>query len=178
MPKIFLLFLFVFFANAILQAQSHSKKENVQIVSAEIVKDTILIWSTINEPADTTIIFNIEQFRWNKWVKVNSFNSQKKDGNYSCVVSHHPGKNKYRISSALAIYSMIVEYIVHDNSQPMGPLKVGNYLELEKEEAFEIYDQNGEVKLKGTAKKIDASKLPKGVYYMNTSSRTSEFIKK
>jgi len=64
------------------------------------------------------------------------------------------------------------------NEENCTPLKVEKELVLEAEMPYEIYDVDGNIKLKGIGKIINVSILKKGIYYLSTDFKLENFIKR
>jgi hypothetical protein len=129
----------------------------------------------------------IEQFRWNKWVKVNSFESQSlfKTNllmNDSTKVTFHFGLNKFRIkiTAPTEVTSKEMEYYNKNSPDCCDPgiLTAGKELLLDTDANYEIYDKFGRLVLKGKSNKVNVTSLTKDVYYLVTDKKTTEFIKK
>ncbi len=162
-------------------------KSTFEIVSMSIQSDLIFKWSTKGETGKLT--FTIEQFRWNKWVKVGEVEGKgtPEVNNYSFLVSPHSGKNQYRIKqvdyTGQPKLSKTVDYNCTSPEITFSPAKVSKEIEFfagstPKETMFEIYDQFGNILKRGYASTIDASNLAKGAYYFNYDNKMGEFIKK
>jgi hypothetical protein len=156
-------------------AQEHS---DVVITVQYSFVDSIssIVWSTNTDTLSSKFI--IEQYRWNKWVKIGEQSAINKTGNkFSFIVTPHAGNNKIRVVYD-TIISNEVEFSVNTSYQPLVPRVVGEAIILKTASNYEIYNQFGDVILSGTATIIDTSKLPKGVYYIAINNEMREFIKK
>ncbi len=157
-------------------------KSTFEVVNMSIEGDGSLKWSTKGETGKLPYI--IEQFRWNKWVKVGEVegNGTSDVNQYSFKVTPHSGKNQFRVKqvdyTGQPRLSRAVDYNSTINEVSFSPAKVLKEIIFTDETMFEIYDQYGNVVKKGFAKTVDAGNLQKGVYYLNYDNKMGEFIKK
>ncbi|MBN8702479.1 MAG: hypothetical protein J0M08_05415 [Bacteroidetes bacterium] len=157
-------------------------KSSFEIVSMKIEKDEVLKWTAKNENGKLPYI--VEQFRWNKWVKVGEVegNGTPSENSYSFKITPHSGKNQFKVKqvdySNVARISKPVDYMSSKSEITFSPQKVSKELVFSEETMYEIFDQYGNVVKRGTNKQIDCSNLSKGVYYINYDNKTGEFIKK
>ena len=151
-------------------------QDNFQVDFHEVDSIGQLKWSTINEPQG--IVMKIEQFRWNKWIRIGQINGggQEKN-NYTYKTSLHSGMNKFRIATD-SFVSDIFEYTASNPDVGGWTKKVTKELTLESVSDYEIYDAQGNLKLKGKKLIIDVSSLSKGVYYLLMENSMEHFIKK
>ncbi|MGE0569150.1 MAG: hypothetical protein AB7O73_14525 [Bacteroidia bacterium] len=72
-------------------------KSTYEIISMSVEKDGTFSWSTKSETGKLT--FAIEQYRWNKWVKVGEVEGvgTPVTNNYSFKIVPHSGKNMLRV---------------------------------------------------------------------------------
>ncbi len=157
-----------------LQVKTPAKFESIS------VKDGVLSFSTSGETG--SIPFLIEQFRWNKWVKVGEVRGKGRNrpNNYEVNVRTHSGANKFRVrqtdNKKISVYSKEAITIV---SSPAITFKAtDNAITFSAETMYEIYDQYGGIVFKGYAASINISSLPKGRYYLNYDNSQTEFVKK
>jgi hypothetical protein len=162
-------------------------KSTFDIVSIKIESDLVLKWSTKGETGKLT--YFVEQYRWNKWVRVGEVNGNGTAdiNNYSFKVAPHSGKNLFRVkqidftnqsrvsknaeyNSTLAEITFSPDKVTKDISFLSGTNNV--------ETMYEVYDQYGNIVKRGFSSKLDASALPKGSYYLNYDNKMGEFIKK
>ncbi len=156
--------------------------ENPEIFVNE---NKILKWKTTNEQGKLT--YFIEQYRWNKWVKIGEVdgNGQIDENNYKfSVASHiHSGGNKFRAKQ--------VDYTgrprptkatsYEDKDQNVVSLinaKIKKTLDFSENTLYEIFDTYGNLVKKGYGKIINVENLPKGLYYVNFDNTTGEVVSK
>ena len=162
-------------------------KSTFEVISMTIDKQGNLKWSTKSETGKLS--FAVEQFRWNKWVKVGEVDGlgTTSINNYSFKITPHSGKNQVRVRqtdySGQPRLSKPVDFTSEVPDITFAPLKVSKeitFLSSEKpyETMYEIYDQYGNVVKRGFGSKIDASNLSKGGYFLNFDNKMGEFLKK
>lgn len=162
-------------------------KSTFEIVSMAIEKDGTLKWSTKSETGKLS--FAVEQFRWNKWVKVGEVDGvgTPNTNNYTFKITPHSGKNQIRVRqtdyTGQPRLSKPVDFISGVPEVAFSPAKVSkdiNFVSGDKpsETMYEIYDQYGNVVKRGFGATIDASSLAKGGYFLNYDNKMAEFIKK
>ena len=171
----------------ILNPEVLKPKSTFEIVSIKIEKDGLLKWSSKLESGKLS--FAIEQFRWNKWVKVGEVEG---DGvpsvnNYSFKVTPHSGKNQIRVRqtdyTGQPRLSKPVDFISDVSNIVFSPIKASktitfSFSDKPVETMYEIYDQYGNIVKRGFGSTVDVSTLLKGGYFLNYDNKMSEFIKK
>lgn len=158
-------------------------KSTFEVVTMKLDNDGTLKWNTKNETGKLPFI--IEQYRWNKWVKVGEEEGKGIGDNndYTFKVSTlHSGENQLRIKqvdyTSQPRYSKPVKYVSTLPEVTYTPVKVSTDITFSAETLYEIYDQFGNVVKKGFGKIVDCRNLSKGIYYLNYDNKTTEFIKK
>jgi hypothetical protein len=165
-------------------------KSTYEIIGMSAEKDGTFKWSTKSETGKLTFV--IEQYRWNKWVKIGEVDGvgTPTSNEYSFKIAPHSGKNQLRVRqtdySGLPRLSKAVDFISEVPEIDYAPLKTSkdiNFFVKGKEDKsietmYEIYDQYGNIVKKGFGAKIDVSNLPKGGYFLNYDNKMGEFVKK
>ena len=158
-------------------------KSTYDVVSMKIEKDGILKWTTKGETGKLPYV--IEQYRWNKWVKVGEVEGAGTADNndYSFKITPHSGKNQFRIkqvdySNQPRFSPKPADFMSPSPEITFSPVKVSKELAFSEDTMYEIYDQYGNVVKKGFGQNVDCANLTKGVYYINYDNKTGEFIKK
>jgi hypothetical protein len=145
----------------------------------------ILKWKTTNEQGKLTYV--VEQYRWNKWVKIGEVDGNGKvdENNYKfSVASHiHSGENKFRAKQ--------IDYTgrprptksttFNDKAQIVITLinpKVKKTLDFSDNTLYEIFDTFGNLVKKGYGKIINIENLPKGLYYVNFDNTSGAVVSK
>jgi len=148
----------------------------------EVSKDGNLSWTTTGEAGKLTYI--IEQYRWNKWVKVGEVDGKgtPSTNNYSMKVTPHSGNNKFRVKQI--DYTKKPRYSPDANFKSMAPPISITSKKFETEITFsavtmyEIYDYYGNLALKGVGSSANISGLKKGDYFINYDNTMDQFKKK
>lgn len=162
-------------------------KSTFEVVSMTLDKDGLLKFSTKSETGKLTFV--IEQYRWNKWVKVGEVEGvgTPNTNNYEFKLQLHSGKNTVRVRqtdyTGQPRVSKPVEVISDIPEVTFGPMKAKTEIlfmanDKPAETMYEIYDQYGNIVKKGYGNKIDVSNLPKGGYFLNYDNKMGEFVKK
>lgn len=157
-----------------LQVKTPAKFESIA------VKNGLLTFSTTGETG--SIPFIIEQYRWNKWVKVGEIRGKGKNrpNSYEVKVRTHSGSNKFRVrqtdNKKISVYSKeAVELVL---GQAITYKATDSAITFSGETMYEIYDQYGGIVFKGYGSSINISGLSKGRYYLNYDNSQTEFVKK
>lgn len=142
----------------------------------------LLKWTTTGEQGKLTFV--IEQFRWNKWVKIGEVEGLGTAGpnNYSFAVVPHSGENQFRVKqvdySGQARTSPVAKCTSTKAEIKFYPVKAKDKITFEGGETmYEIYDQYGNIVKKGFGSTIDVTGLAKGGYFLNYDNKTAEFFK-
>lgn len=164
-------------------------KSTYEVVSMKIEQDGTLKWQTKGESGKLPFI--VEQFKWNKWVKVGEVEGKGTAtvNDYSYKVVPHSGKNQFRIKQVdytnMPKPSKTVELMSNTPEIQFSPKKADKKIMFTEtggsksaETQYEIYDQYGNVVKKGFGSEVDVSNLQKGAYYLNYDSKMEEFLKK
>lgn len=165
-------------------------KSTFEVVSMTVDKEGTIKWTTKSETGK--LAFAIEQFRWNKWVKVGEVDGvgTPTSNEYSFKIVPHSGKNQIRVRqtdySGQPRLSKPVEFMSEVPELEYAPIKaskdVNFFLKGKSDKAFEtmyeIYDQYGNIVKKGFGNKVEVSNLPKGGYFLNFDNKMGEFVKK
>lgn len=147
------------------------------------IKNNNIIWTTKDE--NTKIPFIIEQFRWNRWIKLGEVpgNGTPAPNSYSFAINLISGYNIFRLkqitprgkeffSNELKYRPKIPEVIVTIE-------KGGEGINFSTITSYEIYDQSGKMLMSGKAMKANIYKLEKNkVYILNYDNKTVKFVKK
>ncbi len=162
-------------------------KSTFEVISMTVDKDGNVKWSTKSETGK--LAYAVEQFRWNKWVKVGEVDGvgTPATNNYTFKVAPHSGKNQVRVHqtdySGQPRLSKPVDFTSEVPEVTFAPVKASkdiNFVANDKpiETMYEIYDQYGNVVKRGFGSTVDVSNLAKGGYFLNYDNKMGEFIKK
>jgi hypothetical protein len=165
----------------VLNADVLSAKASFSIESIKIDGDKIN-WTTSNESG--RLPFVVEQFRWNKWIKVGELEGKgvRTSSSYSLPIRLHSGENRFRIKQTDAKnrskYSSEVTTVSNQPAVTFTPERVDDVITFSVPTMYEIYDEYGGIVFKGYGKTIKASGLQKGRYYINYDNKMERFTKK
>lgn len=166
----------------VLNPEVLKSKSTFEIVDIKVSNGGLLDWSTKNESGK--LPFMVEQFRWNKWIKIGEVEGKGTavTNAYQFQVIPHSGENMFRVKqvdysnepniSKTARFRSVAEEV------KLKSAKTSKMLEFTAETMYEIYDSYGNIVKKGFAATVDCENLKKGVYYVNYDNKTEEFIKK
>jgi hypothetical protein len=152
-------------------------KSTFNISRIEVGRDKILRWSTTEESGSLDYI--VEQYRWNKWVKIGKVKGQgsKNLNQYTFQVSPHSGQNKFRVKqidfSKKPRYSK--DAIFRSMSPAVTIKKSSKSIDFSSSTMYEIYDYYGNVVLIGDGESVDLSKLKPGEYFLNYDNKMDTF---
>ena len=157
-------------------------KSTFVITNIEAGRDQILRWSTTNETG--SLDFYIEQFRWNKWVRVGSIKGKggNKKNQYEFPVPTHSGQNKFRVKQI--DFTKKPRYSKEAIYRSMSPLvsfkynKSSNKIEFSSKTNYEIFNDYGNIEMKGNGEFVNLQKLKPGNYYLNYDNKMDSFKKK
>ena len=157
-------------------------KSTFEIVSMKVSKDGNFDWTSKGETGKLTYI--VEQFRWNKWIKVGEVdgNGNAAESNYKFKVTPHSGENKFRVKqvdySGKPRYSSASRHLSTLSEITFSPKKAKTEVMFTDQTLFEVYDSYGNIVKKGFGNKVNISNLKKGIYYLNYDNKTDTFVKK
>jgi len=158
-------------------------KSTFEIVDINVSEKHVLSWTTIKE--NGILPFVIEQYKWNKWVKIGEVNGLGKPEKtrYTFSVDPHSGENKFRVRQFDFTYKQKISPTASMVNPIEKPFLIGseiyNELEFSIKTHFEIFDINGKFLLRGHSKTVDFSEYEKGKkYYVNYDNIVGETIKK
>ena len=164
-------------------------KATYELIDIKISPEGIVEWSTKNESGK--LEYAVEQFRWNKWVKIGAVegNGTPADNNYTFKASLHSGKNQIRVKQTDYTNTPKISRTAELNSNVcnivFAPTKTSTEINFTcsdtksaVETMYEIYDEYGNVVKKGIGSKVTVTELKKGTYYINYDNKNGEFSKK
>jgi len=149
--------------------------------------DGTLSWTTIDESGALT--YQIEQYKWNKWVVVGETNGigNANPNDYLFNLTPHSGENKVRVtqtdntgekrvSKAVSFTADgIAEPELQDvNGESIKFVANGNPVITK----YEVFDAYGNIVKKGMNSLVNCSNLKKGIYHVNFDNKHGKFIKK
>lgn len=162
--------------------QNYTPKGNFDLVSISVDSNHVLHWISKNELNKLT--YTIEQFRWNKWIKVGEVDGigGMQENAYSFQTQPHSGKNKFRVkqvASGKPRISQAVDFEVPDLGIKIlgNQNKLSDKIEFNKETMYELYDRSGNIIKKGAGKTIDIKDLERHFFYLNFDNKTEQVTK-
>jgi len=154
--------------------------------SLKVNKNNTLSWTTTGESG--SLPFVVEQYRWNKWVKVATVEGKGTPGtnSYEVEVIPHSGENTFRIKQVdytkRPRYSRDAKYRNMTPAVSYSPVKdITNEILFSASTMYEIYNPFGNLVLKGTGTSVDVSslqKLDKYNYILHFDNQVIQFNKK
>ncbi len=155
----------------VLNPESIKPHSTFEITRIE-VKNNTLTWITVKESG--ALPFEIEQFRWNKWVTVGEVRGAGTPGEheYSFKLDPYSGENKVRVKqidytgkprySDAAIYNPGIAAVTFTPEKPVKSITFS------RETLFEVFDKYGNLVRTGFGRSLDISDLTTGEeYYLN-----------
>ncbi len=155
-----------------------------EIQQITIDKSGLLKWSTLKEHG--SLPFIIEQYRWNKWIKVGAIpgKGRNKLNKYVLKVDFNSKNNKFRIkqigSDNKARYSESIEYesdIPEITFIPGNKGKASDKIFFSTNTRYEIFNYYGKLMKTGNSNEVNITKLISGTYFLNYDNKTEIFIK-
>ncbi|MCU4155275.1 hypothetical protein J1N10_04770 [Carboxylicivirga sp. A043] len=165
----------------VLNPEVLNPRATFEITSINVDNDE-LSWETSKESG--ALPFVVEQYRWNKWVKVGEVEGKGsiQSNNYSVTVRKHSGENKFRIKQIdyrnKPRYSDEVKSISTKAEVTFGPNKVDDKITFSSPTLYEIYDEYGGIVFKGYGAEVNVAGIEKGRYYINYDNKMERFTKK
>jgi len=147
-----------------------------------IVTDEVLSWTTTKESG--ALPFIVEQYRWNKWIKVGEIEGQGliSNNSYQVTIRKHSGENRFRVKQVdyrnKPRYSDEVKSISSKTAVSFGPERVDDIITFTAPTLYEIYDEYGGIVFKGYGSEVKVGSLTKGRYYINYDNKMTRFTKK
>ena len=166
----------------VLNAEVLKPKSTFVVKLIDVQKDGTLNWTT--EQEDGKLPFVVEQFRWNKWIKVGDVVGNGTSGlnKYTAKVNLHSGENRFRVKQI--DHSNSPRYSSEANLKTIQPAvvlastKVTDEIVFSSETMYELYDYFGNLIKKGVGKTVSINKIKKGKYFINYDNQMGEIVKK
>jgi hypothetical protein len=152
------------------------------MVSISVDKNNVLNWVTTNESGK--LPYTIEQYRWNKWVKVGEVDGKGSEGEnkYQFKLTPNSGENKVRVkqtdSTNKPRYSEVAVFNSKQYEVSYSPVKVKKEIIFSQATMFEVYNMYGNIVMRGYDKTVDVSALQKGKYYINYDNKFGDTFEK
>lgn len=152
------------------------------VIENMAINNDQLTWSTSKESG--SLPFIVEQYRWNKWVKVGEVDGKGSiaSNSYTTTIRNHSGENKFRVKQVdyrnKPRYS---EELKNTSAKPevtYGPNKIVDNIAFSAATLYEIYDEYGGIVFKGYGSDVNITGIEKGRYYINYDNKMERFTKK
>ncbi|MRT92403.1 hypothetical protein [Ancylomarina sp. 16SWW S1-10-2] len=166
---------------SILNIEALKPLSSFKIKEAYIDKDQCLNWTCSNEVG--SLPFDVQQYRWNKWVKVGELRGVGTSGinSYRIKVPVHSGENIFRIHQVDYTkkdkYSDSIQYKSTLQVVQLVNKRVKEQLNFSTPTQFEIFDLFGNLIYNGYGGEVRLDDLIPGKYYVNFDNTMGEFIK-
>ncbi len=152
-----------------------------EVSSMNITPDGLMTWTTNKETS--AISYIIEQFRWNRWVKVGEVMGlgNPSESKYTFQANLHSGLNTFRIYQLDFKGQRTSQELKVESRTPVVTItsaKISNVLGFSAETDFEIYSEYGALVKTGRASSVDTSKFYKGKYYVSYDSKGGVIVEK
>lgn len=151
-------------------------KSTFETTNINVSDDKVLHWTTTGEQGKLTYI--VEQYRWNKWIKVGEVEGDGTAGehSYEFKIAPHSGENKFRVKQVDYTGRPRISPSAKYTDPSIPPVEIlslrSKNLEFSAETLFEIIDIYGNLVKKGFGKEINVENLKKGLYYVNFDNQT------
>lgn len=140
----------------------------------------VLQWKTSGE--NGRLPFRIEQYRWNKWVRLAETEGKGTTGtnDYAVPVLLHSGENQLRVAQTDFTGQLRTSPVAKFRAEiPAITFRLtGGVITFSSQTLYEIYDRFGNIVQHGSAKEVNVSELRKGPYFLNYDNTMGEFEKK
>lgn len=150
----------------------HPTKAFIAFTSIDLDKTGKLKWTTNNDTSSVSVWFIVEQFRWNKWVKIGEVQQQSlKEYEFVFHVPLHSGENRCRVKYMEGISG---KYRLSKNVSITSDVKPVTYkidkqkklIAFSGETLFELFDRGGNMLKKGSGTTIDVSSYDGELFYL------------
>lgn len=152
-------------------------KSTFETENAELDENGVFHWTTSNETSQLDYV--IEQFRWNKWVKIGEVKGIGTSGihQYEFKITPHSGENKVRAKqvdfTGEPRYTEAVTFVSDQEPITLPDDKFKDQIAfVGGESLYELYDKYGTIVKRGFSDTINVSNLDKGTYYLSFDNRT------
>lgn len=156
-------------------------KSTFELVKIEALKDGTIKWTAKGEIGKLPYV--IEQFRWNKWIKVGEVDGKggEQVNSYEKVINTHFGDNQVRIKqidyTSQPRYSKPIYFMSDAKEVTFKFTQEDSKINFTSYTMYELYDKDGNIVKKGFAREVDCSKLSKGGYWLSYDNKIGEFVK-
>ncbi len=182
------LLLTFFLAAPVLAIEKERDSKNGQIISTfeikavKVTKAGMICWTSVNENGSLT--FSVEQFIYNKWVKVGEVSGigTPNENSYAVPIALSCGENKFRIGQRnydkTTRFSMPFSYVSNKESTFFVIKSRNQSLSFTTNTYYLIYNMYGLVVGQGYGNSLNISSYPKGKYFVVYDNKVARFEKK
>jgi len=153
------------------------KRSTFRFTAAEIDTRAMKIRFSV-EGSNLTEPFEIEHYRWDKWLTVKLVMPEETSSFpvYAVPIEPHSGRNLFRVkyidSEGNIYYSNDVRYTAKIREVKLISDKVRSTIEFSDETMYQLFDHNGGFVLDGRGNSVDIEHLDRGKYFLNFDNQT------
>jgi len=163
-----------------------NRKFCAQITKTNLNEHGLLQWTIRENTWNFYQSFSVEQFKWNKWVKLGEVTAPDSIGGSAFsfkVTALHSGENKLRLKHiSPTCRPCYYNAVKTENSAPTPTFQYdpeSQNVIFSRATAYEVYNAYGDLIAKGHDAKIDCSAMEYGTHYLNYDRELTKFkIKK
>lgn len=167
----------------ILNPNDFLPKDVLPVSTFELGANDSLKWTVSQVYPQLRMWVQIEQFRWNEWVKVGPNYNINGPSQYAASVKQHlfRGKNQFRVVVATIDHARVPSEVITIKSKRKKikcKIKKG-MITFSEPTYYEVYDEKGLIAARGTSEQVDIQKInaPKGKYLLRYANKTKSFVK-
>ncbi len=165
----------------VINPEAIQPKSTFEVSDIMVDSEQMLKWTTTGESG--AIPFVIEQFKWNKWVKLGEVMGEGDTGpnDYVFKVRLNAGENSFRVKQIDIDGPRNSERVIMQSNIPEVKLlhdKIFDPIDFDRETQYEVFDEYGVLVAQGYGKTIDTSRLSKGRYYLNFGAQFGTVVTK
>lgn len=166
-------------APEVLNPEVLKPKSTFNSSKSSVDKEGVLKWTVDNENGKLDYI--VEQFRWNKWVKVGEVSGNGAPGthSYEFKITPHSGENQFRAKqvdyTGKPRYTRTAKYQSSSPEITLGGDKFKGTINFKGGPTmYEIYDRYGTIVKRGYGQSANIETLEKGTYYISFDKVTEQ----
>ncbi len=168
-------------APKIVNPEAIAPQSTFELVNLESSPRGQLKITTKNE--QNAMLFVVEQFKWNKWVKVAEFDGGGgvKANTYMIDVPLHSGTNAFRVvqkGQGKPRQSDKIEVPGRSGEVALLTTRFSNQLEFSDVTAYEVFNAYGQLVDRGNARVVDTRAWKPGTFYVNFDRVTGSVVRK
>lgn len=150
--------------------------------SNERVSDSAIFSVDIKTTAKVLVF--VQQYRWNKWIKVNGTERYVESGHFEFDLSKekHSGDNKFRLvysdPFSRKSCSMAMVFANREPKFKFHYLRDENRVVFDQWTRYELYDAYGNLINMGEGTELKVAQYKKGIYYLNYDNESGKLFLK